>query len=54
MRRRPTAAALLTALAAALALTGCGGSSSDESAGDLLARAKTVLDDIPRPNKVLH
>ncbi|SCX49157.1 lipoprotein LprG [Klenkia marina] len=45
MRRRSTAAALLTVLAAALALSGCGGSSSDESAGDLLARAKSVLDD---------
>lgn len=53
MRRRSTAAVLLTVLAAALVLAGCGGSSSDESAGDLLARAKSVLDDASSAHFVL-
>jgi len=53
MRRRTTAAALLTVLAAALALAGCSGGSSDESAGDLLSRARSVLDDASSAHFVL-
>ncbi|GAA4310365.1 LppX_LprAFG lipoprotein [Klenkia terrae] len=49
MRLRTTAALLLTALV----LAGCGGGSSDESAGDLLARAKTTLDDAASVHFVL-
>ena len=49
MRLRTTAALLLTALV----LSGCGGRSSDESAGDLLARAKTTLDDAASVHFVL-
>ena len=49
MRLRTTAALLLTALV----LAGCGGGSSDESAADLLARAKTTLDDAASVHFVL-
>lgn len=41
MRLRRT----VTALLAVLVLAGCGGGEPEESAGDLLARAKTTLDD---------
>ena len=49
MRLRTTAALVL----AALALAGCGGGSSDESAGDLLARAKTTLAVVVAPPSAL-
>lgn len=49
MRLRTTAALLLTALV----LAGCGGGGSDESAADLLARAKTTLDDAASVHFVL-
>ncbi|MEI4273623.1 LppX_LprAFG lipoprotein [Klenkia sp. LSe6-5] len=52
MRLRTTATALLAVLAVALGLAGCGGG-SDESAGDLLARAKTTLDDASSVHFVL-
>ena len=49
MTLRTTAALVL----AALVLAGCGGGGSDESAGDLLARAKTTLDDASSAHFVL-
>ncbi|SDO58598.1 lipoprotein LprG [Klenkia soli] len=50
MQLRTTAAALVLA---ALTLAGCSGGSSDESAGDLLSRARTTLDDASSVHFVL-
>ena len=52
MRRRG-ARLLAPALVAAAVLTGCGGGESDESAGDLLSRAKTTLDEASSAHFVL-
>ncbi len=49
MRLRTT----VTALLAVLVLAGCGGGEPEESAGDLLARAKTTLDDATSVHFVL-
>jgi LppX_LprAFG lipoprotein len=54
MALRRTAVGLLTAaLLAAPALTGCGGDDDGESASDLLARARTTLDDAETAHFVL-
>ncbi|MCO7220642.1 LppX_LprAFG lipoprotein [Klenkia sp. PcliD-1-E] len=53
MRLGTTAAVLLGAVALVGVLGGCGGGSSDESPGDLLSRAKTVLDDASSAHFVL-
>lgn len=51
-RRRRAVCLVATALAAAV-LAGCGGGDPEESAGDLLARAKTTLDDASSAHFVL-
>ena len=54
MHQRRTVTALLSlALLAATALTGCGGGEAEESAPDLLARAKTALDEASSAHFVL-
>ena len=52
-RRRMVTALLSLALLAAPALTGCGSDEPEESASDLLARAKTTLDDADSAHFVL-
>ena len=52
MRRRGVAL-LAPALLAAAVLSGCGGGEPEESAGDLLSRAKTTLDDAESAHFVL-
>jgi lipoprotein LprG len=52
-QRRMVTALLSLALLAAPALTGCGSDEPEESASDLLARAKTTLDDADSAHFVL-
>jgi hypothetical protein len=52
-RRRTVTALLSLALLAAPVLTGCGSDEPEESASDLLARAKTTLDDADSAHFVL-
>jgi LppX_LprAFG lipoprotein len=53
-RRRTVTALLSLALLAAPVLTGCGSDEPEESASDLLARAKTTLDDASSAHFVLE
>ena len=52
-QRRTITALLALVLLAAPALTGCGGDAAEESAPDLLARAKTTLDEASSAHFVL-
>ena len=52
-QRRTVTALLALAVLAAPALTGCGGGEAEESAPDLLARAKTTLDEASSAHFVL-